>query len=783
MFVLQLIQRIGYRHLLCAFLLVSAAAIVTGGLADLIKGIDERIFWLIGVFGLAAGWLFTRSRLKGPLVAFLGLLLGLLLIVYLLAGLGSPLVAMVRSLASMAADSLRWKELGPPDNISLLLALQELSTRLNSLVTHLYTWLNGMLNQQPVSDRVALTLIWGMLIWFTTLWAAWAVYRRRQPLPAIFPMVAILAGVLNYTRGNYYLLIPIVLITLGLMGLVSFDNQQRRWITSHVDYAEDIVMDVGMTVIFLTLLLTTVAGVAPSLSIRQVIRWGQDVYHQYQGETEQMAESLGISPQERPESLDGQINEGLPRQHLLRSGPELSELVVMTVKTNDLPPMAVMQAASIQPPHYYWRAITFDEYTGRGWKSSNTLNYVYEAGEPALEELPPVSGALRIVNQQVELAQELGGLLYATGELVTVDQKYKVAWRLPIEQGADPYGATVQTSAYRAQSILTSPSIPQLQQAGQEYPEWIMVRYLQLPEGLPARVRSLAGELTAGTVTAYDKVQAIESYLRTYQYNLDVPAAPADQDVADYFLFDLKQGYCDYYATAMVVLARVNGLPARLAIGYATGTYDSVNARYIVSEANAHSWPEIYFPNIGWVSFEPTAGLPPIDRSNLDTQAISLPALKPAQGFSLLEWLNTFTWMSWLKIAAWVIGIVLLLWIASDFPRLRRKAPAAAIGHLYLRLWHRSQRLGRPETGDTPYEFNNRMQQRIDSLPAIGYSLLAPILPDVERLTDLYARAAYSPVQPDRFKRSLAIRSWKNVRLQLWLADAWLRLKARFTRT
>ena len=223
-------------------------------------------------------------------------------------------------------------------------------------------------------------------------------------------------------------------------------------------------------------------------------------------------------------------------------------------------------------------------------------------------------------------------------------------------------------------------------------------------------------------------------------------------------------------------------MPARLAIGYASGSYDSVNARYIVSEADAHSWVEIYFPDLGWVIFEPTAGRPPINRSDQNAAMIALPDLKPAQGFSLLEWLRTFTWLSWLKVAAWVIGAGLFLWLAGDFPRLRRKPPAAAIGHLYIRLLRRAQRLAGAQTGDTPYQFNARMQQRIDTLPAFGHSLLAPVLPDVERLADFYARAAYSPVPPDRFKRSLAIRSWKNIRFRLWLADTWLRLRARFTR-
>jgi transglutaminase-like putative cysteine protease len=782
MFIARLIHRIGFRHIMVALLLVIATATLTAGLAGLVKGVEEGVFWLIGVAGLAAGWLLARSRMKGFWAAILGIPLGILMLVYMLADLSSPLWAITRSLVFLANHALRQEELGPPDPTPLLLANQELVSRLNSFVTHLYTWWNGLIVQQPVFDRVALTLLWGVLIWLVTLWAAWAIYRRHLPLHAIIPMAAVLAIMLNYTRGNANLMLPIVLVSLSLMGLVSFDNQQKRWITSKVDYAEDVVLDASLAIFFLTITLTTASALTPSLSIRQIIRFGQRIYLEFQGDTEQVAESLGVSPQTQPNALDDLNQGGLPRQHMLNSGPDLSQIVVMTVKTNDLPPLSVIEAASLDVPTYYWRGITYDGYLGSGWESSFTLNYVYNAGEPALLELPPASSNLRIVNQQVEYAQDVGGILYTAGDLVTVDHRYKVAWRLPIEQGADAYGSTIESQSYRAQSLLASPSIHQLQQAGEEYPDWIEERYLQIPDSVPTRVRRLASELTAGAVTPYDKAQAIETYLRSFPYNLEVPAAPAGQDVADYFLFDLQEGYCDYYATAMVVLARLSGLPARLAVGYATGEYDPVNARYVVTEANAHSWPEIYFPDIGWVAFEPTAGLPPIDRSTQDLQAINLPDLKPAQGFSLLEWLRTFTWYSWVKFAVWLLVAALLVWLASDFPRLRRKPPAAAIGHLYLRLLRRTQRLAHPLTGDTPYEFNARMHQRVDDLPGAGYSLLAPTLPDVERLADLYAHAAYSPVPPDRFKRSLAIRSWQNIRLRLWLADNWLKIRARFSR-
>ena len=105
------------------------------------------------------------------------------------------------------------------------------------------------------------------------------------------------------------------------------------------------------------------------------------------------------------------------------------------------------------------------------------------------------------------------------------------------------------------------------------------------------------------------RLLAIEAYLRTISYTLDVPAPPLDRDVADYFLFDLRRGYCDYFATAMVVLARSVGIPARLVTGYASGGYDVISAQFVVLEKDAHSWVEVYFPSYGWVEFEPTSGL------------------------------------------------------------------------------------------------------------------------------------------------------------------------------
>jgi len=262
------------------------------------------------------------------------------------------------------------------------------------------------------------------------------------------------------------------------------------------------------------------------------------------------------------------------------------------------------------PPNHYWRSLSYDLYTGHGWATSRTETLSYEGGE--LIRSPDLP-AHRLLTQEVEVVDEKKRLLYAAGSLVTVEQPFKVAWRQG--PGRDIFGVTAESNTYRVHTLVSTATVEALRAAGTAYPDWVLDRYLQLPDDVPNRVLQLARRLTATELTPYDRAQAIELYLRnTYSYTLNIPSPPSDHDIVDYFLFGLKKGYCDYYATSMVVLARAAGIPARLAVGYITGTYDAINAQYIVTEAEAHAWVEVYFPGYGWIKFEPTSGRPSLWR-------------------------------------------------------------------------------------------------------------------------------------------------------------------------
>jgi hypothetical protein len=169
-------------------------------------------------------------------------------------------------------------------------------------------------------------------------------------------------------------------------------------------------------------------------------------------------------------------------------------------------------------------------------------------------------------------------------------------------------------NVYQMVSNVSRADPDSLRGAGEDYADWIERRYLQLPGTVTDRTRALAADITAGYDSAFDKAEAIEQYLRlNLTYDLSVPAPPEGQDFVDFALFDLQAGYCDYYASSFVVLARAAGIPSRLAMGYAQSEYDEDAKAYRVRAHNGHSWPEIFFPEYGWIQFEPTVIIDPIE--------------------------------------------------------------------------------------------------------------------------------------------------------------------------
>jgi hypothetical protein len=280
----------------------------------------------------------------------------------------------------------------------------------------------------------------------------------------------------------------------------------------------------------------------------------------------------------------------------------------------------------------YWRAVVFDRYTGHGW-----LPAIGERARAALgvatqvEARTPVEAGIRVpqidlggrtvVTETIQMEQGrednlvvMGGEFSSAGLPVLIQHGYLVneaGLALPnFGETAAVYSQLPlqQTRTYTVAALMSTVDEQSLRESGTNYPKWVSDYYLQLPETVTQRTRDKAQEIVreAGATNAYDQALAIQNYLSRFKYDERRPQPPDNRDWADYFLFDAQQGYCDDFATTMVVLLRSLNIPARWAQGYAGGTLDPESGAYVVRQSVAHSWPEVYFAGYGWQRFEPT---------------------------------------------------------------------------------------------------------------------------------------------------------------------------------
>lgn len=290
----------------------------------------------------------------------------------------------------------------------------------------------------------------------------------------------------------------------------------------------------------------------------------------------------------------------------IAQGPvRLSEETVMTVESH--------MVGSSEPVEAYWRGKVFDRYNGHGWQVSEVYRRqkpVSVIGRNQLQrevrrfgESKPRKGLLE---QRLRMGPGQGNSVYGAAEPVIVETPARFLERNSFgswQSARQRFGPM----DYTVYSVLPVSDAEKLRRAGTNYAEEIRRTFLQRSVS-SVKVGRLARKVTAGARTPYDKAARIERYLGTRCiYDLNAPPAPLGQDAVEYFLFDSQIGYCDVFASAMVVMCREVGVPSRLATGFAPGSYDSGVRVFCVRDMDRHAWAEVWFPGCGWVTFDPTA--------------------------------------------------------------------------------------------------------------------------------------------------------------------------------
>ena len=758
-----LIKNLSLLLLLIATLLLSLAP------SQLTRGDTWSLFVPITCAATLCGWELGKSRLTGNR-SIVGLAaVGIPGVVIYAGGLVAPLIILGGSAFSLIPPIVLWLYKKTPVNFTFFLnSFASLSNQTRIVLGRVWIWIAHVVAGRISLDPAAIAIVWSILLWSICAWSGWQLRRNHRVLSAFLPSGLVLAWVLDYTQNEFWLAVFYLSVIILLIGVTNDRNLHLKWQQHKIDYAESISADSAMAIIAVTIALTLTSMIMPSLSWQDLV----NKIRERNRNNNQIAESLGLQPPTpTPVEYGSDHPASLPHSFLIGIPPEQLPNVVMAIKTDAPPPVSGTPVAS-NPARYYWRMATYDLYAGSGWDSSPTRDVPL----PANAKLLKPSDGFREIRQNVTLASDQTPQLYWTGLLSQSDADLQIAWRVipppnanPID-GGDMLGASVHAHEYSIVSYLPQFTAGQLRASGTDYPPDVVKRYLSLPDSVPERVFVLARNLTETAPTPYDRAKAIETYLRTFPYTLDVPPPPPGRDVVDYFLFDLKRGYCDYYASAMAVLARAAGLPSRIVVGYVSNEYDPSKAEYVVRRKYAHSWVEVYFQGIGWIEFEPTANEASIPRmGDLQPAAAPLPP-SPIPSQLRMEWsmlISTLGGQIILLLAGCIM--VMLLWQAGEIWTLYLLPSEVVVWHLYDGLERISTRLIRNVLATyTPRELQAALLEELKT-NRISWmqAMLKSAQDEIEQLVMLYELQTYSRHSSSRLQVRNGIRTWASLRWKL----------------
>jgi transglutaminase-like putative cysteine protease len=278
--------------------------------------------------------------------------------------------------------------------------------------------------------------------------------------------------------------------------------------------------------------------------------------------------------------------------------------VVMRVRVDD--------PAAARNRSLRWRGVALDEFNGRGWRRSKVSGqYLQSNNDRNFFQLGTTEGLQRVTTQTFFLEPLDTPVLFAAPRAVAIQGGLPFV-RVDREGALQTRGHTQERITYRAYSDTTEPDAESLRKGSAiTEPQLITAdtsRYLQLPRTLDPRIPALARDVVkrSGARNRYDAARALEAYLQNdFGYTLEMKAGGQDP-LAD-FLFRVREGHCEYFSTTLAVMLRTQGIPARVVNGFQTGEYNDAANVYTVTQSDAHSWVEAYFPDAdAWVTLDPT---------------------------------------------------------------------------------------------------------------------------------------------------------------------------------
>ena len=481
------------------------------------------------------------------------------------------------------------------------------SERLIIVRFRLITVVDQLINQQAVNDSILFIFLMSLLFWVLGLISGYNLTRRGEAWLSLLPAGIVLVFFQSYDPldlGKVWYLAAYIFFGLILVARVAYLHNCNRWQNNQtalppylgLDFIRFTLFTVG-TIVILAWTFPALATSLPSVNklMRPIRQTWTEVQENFDNAFASLKSTLNVPTDYYGSSLR------------LGQGNALSDQVMFWVKPSSVVPKEV---------RLYWRARTYHIYDGFQWQSLNSNSSNWNSDTEIV--FPKENGKW---NSKFTInSSSYFTTLLSPATPIWTDRNGQVTYLENPDKTIDLFAFQAEPLVrpgqnYQVEAEVSNPTIFDLKNSGQDYPDWIKDRYLQLPETITNRTIELTDEITVGLDNPYDKTTAIINFLRddnNFQYQEIITPPPPNRDVVDWFLFENRTGFCNYFASAAVVMLRLEGIPSRLAVGYATG--EKKDGQYMVRQKQAHAWPEVYFSGLGWIEFEPTTSQLPISR-------------------------------------------------------------------------------------------------------------------------------------------------------------------------
>jgi len=446
------------------------------------------------------------------------------------------------------------------------------------------SWWRVLTTTRPSESTLPFAIFIAAVVWVTGYVSTWYVLRRRNGWVAVgLGALMALVNLSNLNRSDYIFLFFYLIAAALLVGQLNWTRYFHYFPGDSTGQVRRGAFYFMASVLCLSIVATSVAWYTPEIHADRL-------------------ETLISSNMPKGENIEeywANIFAAVPRKQRFLRSDEQDELSFGTFF--DIGEEVQFTINSSQP--HYWRLRAYDVYNSTDWTNSPSAGQVLKRGaaSPSAAIFPESSKITYSVIPRI-----WSDILLVAGEFISSDalevnriqvageDTVSVTARLPLRP-EERYTVTSSISLYTAGD---------LSRAGDSYPSWVTSRYLQLPSALPERVKRLSARITANARSPYEKALAINSYLAGLTYSLDIKPPPAGTDAVDYFLYTQKSGNCAYFASAMAVMLRSAGVPARFSVGYLPGEQDKASGNQLLRAKQFHAWPEAYFPGLGWIEVE-----------------------------------------------------------------------------------------------------------------------------------------------------------------------------------